>query len=318
MKKLLAGAAIGAGLVALTYCEVSHFMLLSDFRGKYELPKNDPDPVHLKELRKNGFENCGDGEWFEAMAEQCETIMNRNRKAIYAYVIRQPKPSRKWAIVCHGYTSRPHQMSGIARRYYSYGFNIIAPCARAHDKSEHKACTMGWLERLDILDWIHHIVETDPTAQIIMHGISMGAATVMNVSGEAECPDNVKCMIEDCGFSTCWDQFNNVIAETVHFKAPWALAAPRIWYKLRSGWDIKENNPLGQVAKSKVPTLFLHGSQDTFVPFRMRDELYEAASCEKEKCTIEGAEHANSMDIDPEKYHTACKEFIAKYIPLDS
>lgn len=318
MKKLLAGVAIGAGLVALAYCEGSHFMLLSDFRGKYELPKNDPDPVHLKELRKIGFENCGDGEWFEAMAEQCETIMNRNRKAIYAYVIRQPKPSRKWAIVCHGYTSRPHQMSGIARRYYSYGFNIIAPCARAHDKSEHKACTMGWLERLDILDWIHHVVKTDPTAQIIMHGISMGAATVMNVSGEAECPDNVKCMIEDCGFSTCWDQFNNVIAETVHFKAPWALAAPRIWYKLRSGWDIKENNPLGQVAKSKVPTLFLHGSQDTFVPFRMRDELYEVASCEKEKCTIEGAEHANSMDIDPEKYHTACKEFIAKYIPLDS
>ncbi len=317
MKKFLAGTAIAAGLLTLAYCELSHFMLLSDFRGKYELPKNDPDPAHLKELRKNGFKNCGDGEWFEAMAERCETIMNRDNKAIYAYMIRQPKKSNKWAIVCHGYTSRPHQMSSMARQYYSYGFNIIAPCARAHDKSEHKICTMGWLERLDILDWIHHVVKNDPSAQIIMHGISMGAATVMNVTGEAECPDNVKCMIEDCGFSTCWEQFNNVIEQTVHFPAPWALAAPAVWYKLRAGWNIKDNNPIKQVAKSKVPTLFLHGSADTFVPFRMRDELYEAASCEKEKCTIDGAEHANSVDIDPEKYHAACKAFIKKYVPFE-
>ena len=316
MKKLLTGAAVGAGILTLAYCELSHFLLLSDFRGKYELPKNDPDPKRLKEIRKNNFENCGDGEWFEAKAETSECIMNRDNKAIYAYVIRQPKTSNKWAIVCHGYSSRPHQMSSMARRYYSYGFNIIAPCARAHDKSEHKACTMGWLERLDILDWIHHVVNDDPTAQIILHGISMGAATLMNVTGEAECPSNVKCLIEDCGFSSCWEQFNNVVAQTIGFKAPWALAAPEKWYKLRAGWNIKDNNPINQVAKSKVPTLFIHGADDTFVPFRMRDALYEAASCEKERLTIDGAEHANSVDIAPDIYHAACKSFIAKYIAI--
>lgn len=317
MKKLFIGAALGAGALTLAYCELSHFLLLSDFRGKFELPKNDPDSDRLKEIRQNSLDTCSDGEWFDALAEKPEIIMNRDGKAIYAYIIRQEKPSHKWAILAHGYTSRPQQMSSQSRRYYAHEFNIIAPCARAHDKSEHKACTMGWLERLDILDWIHYVVRNDPDAQIALHGISMGAATMMNVTGEEECPDNVKCLVEDCGFSSCWEQFTDVVAQNIHFSAPWALAAPRLWYKLRAGWDIKENNPICQVAKSKVPTLFLHGGNDTFVPFRMRDALFDAAACEKEKITIEGAEHANSVDIDPATYHAACKAFVEKYIPFE-
>lgn len=318
MKKFLTGAAIAAGILTLAYCETAHFMLLSDFRGKYELPKNEPDHVRMKEIRKNGLDTCSDGEWFDALAERPEIIFNRDSKAIYAYVIRQKTDSHKWAILAHGYTSRPQQMSSQARRYFAHGFNIIAPCARAHDKSEHKACTMGWLERLDILDWIHHVVKNDPDAQIALHGISMGAATMMNVTGEAECPDNVKCLVEDCGFSSCWEQFNDVIKQTIKVSAPWTLAAPKLWIKLRAGWDLKDNSPIRQVAKSKVPTLFLHGSNDTFVPFTMRDALYEAASCEKEKFTVEGAGHANSVDIAPDAYHAACKAFVEKYIPFEA
>ena len=317
MKKFLAGAAIGAAALTLAYSELSHFMLFSDFRGKAELPKNDPDPQRLKEIRANGLDSCSDGEWFDAMIGAPSILMNREGKAIYAYVIRQEKKSSKWAILAHGYTSRPHQMAAQSRRYYNHGFNIVTPCARAHDKSEHKACTMGWLERLDILDWIHSIVREDPCAQIALHGISMGAATMMNVTGEAECPEQVKCLVEDCGFSSCWEQFTDVIRQNIGFSAPWALAAPAVWYRIRSGWSIKENNPIQAVARSRVPTLFLHGSADTFVPFRMRDALYEAAVCEKEKVTIEGAEHANSIDVDPITYHAACKAFVEKYIPFE-
>lgn len=315
MKKFLFGACVGAAALTLAYCETAHYLLLSDFRGKHDLPKNEPDPDRLKDIRKNNLDTCSDGEWFDALAGSPVTVFNRDGKAIYGYVIRQEKPSSKWAILAHGYTSRPHQMAPQSRQYFANGFNILTPCARAHDKSEHKFCTMGWLERLDILDWIHHIVKEDPDAQIALHGISMGAVTMMNVTGEAECPDNVKCLVEDCGFTTCLEQFNNVIEQTVRFPAPWALAAPAKWFYLRAGWKVKENNPIDQVAKSKVPTLFLHGSADTFVPFPMRDKLYEAASCEKEKLTIEGAEHANSVDVNPEKYHAACKAFVEKYIP---
>ena len=41
---------------------------------------------------------------------------------------------------------------------------------------------MGWLDRLDIISWINWIIEQDPDAQIVLHGVSMGAATVMMTS----------------------------------------------------------------------------------------------------------------------------------------
>ena len=314
MKKLITAAALTAGVLTLAYCEAAHFFLMSDYRGKYELPKSDPDPARLKEIREHELDTCSDGDWYDAMLPQDTVIMNRDGEPIHAYFVKQPTDSHKWAIMAHGYTSRPHQMAPFGRQYYAHGFNLVSPCARGHDKSEHKAVTMGWLDRLDALDWIHHIVKEDPQAQIALHGISMGAACMMNVTGEAEIPDNVKCLVEDCGFTSCWEQFNEVIRQTIKIPAPWALIAPIKWFQWRSGWNLLDNAPIRQVAKSKIPTLFIHGSSDTFVPFRMQDALYNAASCEKEKLTIEGAEHANSVDTAPETYHAACKAFVEKYI----
>ena len=51
--------------------------------------------------------------------------------------------------------------------------------------------------------------------------------------------------------------------------------------KLRAGYDL-EASAVKQVEKSKTPMLFIHGDADTFVPFEMLDEVYNAAKVEKE------------------------------------
>ena len=65
---------------------------------------------------------------------------------------------------------------------------------------------MGWLDREDILRWIDFILADDPQAEIVVHGISMGAATTMMTAGE-DTPENVKVFIEDCGYTSVWDVF---------------------------------------------------------------------------------------------------------------
>lgn len=65
---------------------------------------------------------------------------------------------------------------------------------------------MGWLDREDILRWIDFILADDPQAKIVIHGISMGAATTMMTAGEST-PDNVKAFVEDCGYTSVWDIF---------------------------------------------------------------------------------------------------------------
>ena len=43
---------------------------------------------------------------------------------------------------------------------------------------------MGWDDRYDIMGWIDYLVSQNPQAQIILYGVSMGGATVMDVAGE--------------------------------------------------------------------------------------------------------------------------------------
>ena len=63
--------------------------------------------------------------------------------------------------------------------------------------------------------------------------------------------------------------------------------------KIRHGYSFTEYSPLEAVKKSKTPTLFIHGSQDTYVPTYMCQELYDAAVCPKDIIHIAGAEHAD-------------------------
>lgn len=221
--------------------------------------------------------------------------------------------SHVYAISCHGFTGDPSQNSIYARRFYEMGYNVLLPYLRGHGKSEHHYSTMGWMDRFDIIDWIDYIIEKDPDAKIILHGASMGAVTVMNATGE-ELPENVICCIEDCGFTSLWEQYSVQMRDMFKFPPEILLNMVNPVVKARLGFDLKDNSPIEQVKKSKTPTLFIHGDKDSVVPFWMNYPLYQSARCEKERLVVEGATHAASGYVYPEIYWDAITKFISKYI----
>jgi len=134
-------------------------------------------------------------------------IFTFNKYGTCLHAISYPNPeSHIYAISCHGFTGDPSQNNIYARRFYEMGYNVILPYLRGHGKSEHNYTTMGWLERKDIIHWINYIINKDSEAKIILHGVSMGAATVMNATGE-NLQKNVVCCIEDCGFTSLYDLY---------------------------------------------------------------------------------------------------------------
>ena len=84
--------------------------------------------------------------------------------------------------------------------------------------------------------------------------------------------------------------------------------------KRRAGYSFQEASSVRQVKKSKTPTLFIHGDADTFVPFFMLDEVYEAAACEKEKLVVHGAQPGESVQLEPQRYWDAVHAFVGKYL----
>ena len=80
------------------------------------------------------------------------------------------------------------------------------------------------------------------------------------------------------------------------------------------GFGFEDCSPLEAVGRSKTPTLFIHGTEDMFVPFWMRDILFDACTAEKDKLDVPDAAHDESCEKHPEIYWPKIDGFIAKYI----
>ncbi len=222
-------------------------------------------------------------------------------------------PSDKYVILIHGIWDN-HESNGIyAKHYLEKGFNCLLPDLRGFGLSEGKYIGYGFDDRLDIKEWISWIIKKDPSSRIILHGMSMGAATTLMTTGE-HLPDNVKGAISDSAYSTLKEQF---AATYKSFKGsfvpiPIALFLSRIIILIRSGYDINDVDCIKAVERSTTPTLFMHGDDDTFIDPHMCNRLYEASHTLKQYCMILGAEHIEGVVKDPKNYWNKVDGFINK------
>ena len=142
----------------------------------------------------------------------------------------------------------------------------------------------------------------------MLYGVSMGAATVMQASNK-DLTNNVVGIIEDCGFTTCWEEFKFVINNTAHLPSFPLLNILGLLTKVFLKLDLKKCDSRKSVAETKLPMLFVHGDADVFVPTKMAYECYEACNTDKQIIIYEGAAHAQSNFRHPEKYENDLLSF---------
>ena len=238
-----------------------------------------------------------------------------DKARLHAYYVKAPIPTSKTAIIVHGYTDNAIRMMMIGYMYNrNLEYNILLPDLRNSGLSDGEAFQMGWLDRKDVMQWMdvaYHIY--GDSTQMVVHGISMGAATTMMVSGEPQ-PDYVKCFVEDCGYTSVWDQFSKELKE--QFGLPkFPLMYTANWLcDWKYGWNFTEASAINQVEKCHLPMLFIHGEKDDYVPTYMVYKLYEAKPQPKEIWTVPNADHATSYKLNKETYTEKVKQFTNKYI----
>ncbi|MCI9345578.1 MAG: alpha/beta hydrolase [Lachnospiraceae bacterium] len=232
------------------------------------------------------------------------------------YFPAQDQQGRQKLVICfHGYTSQGmSDYIGLSDYYQKRGFAMLLPDARAHGASEGEYIGFGCLDRQDALGWVRWAVEElGEETEILLHGTSMGAATLLMLSG-LSLPEQVKGIVSDCGFTSPKEVFTHVLHSMYHLPAfPLIPGADLVNRKL-AGYGMDECNAKREVEKAEVPILFIHGGNDTFVPCSMCDEIYEHCGSKKRKLIIEGAAHAESYYKDMESYEEALTEFIGEVL----
>lgn len=243
------------------------------------------------------------------------TIVDHNGDRMHACYAFADSTTNRTAVIVHGYTDNAIRMFMIGYLYnHSLNYNILLPDLYGHGDSEGDHIQMGYKDRINVLRWMEIANEIfGGKTQMVVHGISMGAATTMEVSGEKQA-DYVKCFVEDCGYTSAWDEFANELKEMYGMPKFPLLYAASFVCDLKYGWSFKDSSPLKQVAKCHLPMLFIHGDNDTFVPTSMVYPLYEAKPEPKELWIVPGATHAMSYRDYPEKYTEKVKNFTDKYI----
>lgn len=222
--------------------------------------------------------------------------------------------TNKTVLIAHGYMGNNEDMFNYARMYHEMGYNVLAPDARGHGESEGEYVGFGWDERKDYLQWINQVIEHNGAdEEIVLFGVSMGGATVMMTSGEA-LPDNVKAIVEDCGYSSVEAELSYQLDDMFGLPAFPIIPVTNLVTKVRAGYFFSEASSVEQLAKNTTPILFIHGDADTFVPFSMLDDVYNATDAPKEKYVVEGAPHAGAYASDPEKYQTTVANFLENHL----
>ena len=265
-------------------------------------------PEDEKELAKDAYPELAS--WVDTLTLRDTSIVDARGLRLNAYYA-PCESSRRTAIIVHGYQGTGLHFLNLAYMYREcLHANIFLPDLSAHGMSEGDVIGMGWFDRLDILEWVKVAEDVfGDSTHIVLHGVSMGAATVMMVSGE-DTPASVKAFVEDCGYTSVWDEFKGELKKGYGLPAFPIMHVTSLLNKIENGWSFREASALEAVKRSTKPMLFIHGDSDDFVPTAMVYPLYEAKKGKKELYLVPGAEHAKAYKKDAEVYTRKVEGFL--------
>lgn len=224
-------------------------------------------------------------------------------ESLNGYIYYAPNNSTKWAVLVHGYMMNGKIMANsLAEMYLDKGYNVLAIDLRGHGKSG-GTISMGYLESLDIWDWLTYInnsknyaIGNRAASQVIVHGISLGGAATLQLwtqkdMGRDLVTQNVIGLIDDSGYysmtsiidymsSTTFGmemlsiitnindkaELNKILKETTSEELLTVIMDIGIDKK---DFELKQNAFAPNRTVSDVPLYVIHGKEDGVVPYSM-------------------------------------------------
>ena len=254
--------------------------------------------------------------WFSKQVFEEFSLYNvEDRLNLKGYLLPADEPSKVFVFCSHGYRNHGKgEFNYMAKFWHDMGYNVFLVDHRAAGLSEGKYVGFGYFEHSDSLKWLNFLIERfGSDIQIILHGVSMGSATVMMMSGDERLPENVRFTVADCGYTSSWNEYK-------HNLDGWGVPAFPLLHcadlacRIKAGYSFKDTDALARVKQARVPILFIHGGADNFVPTYMGKELYDACTSEKDLLIVEGAEHAMSYRTDSAEYEKRVKAFADRFL----
>ena len=335
-------------LVVLTYVLSVYLFVFGPSFSRAEMTEEKIKKYFMTEEFYSQY--LSEKSWFESKNPRHEYVVSHDGLKLAALVLpfdkndsQEIEESLGTVILLHGYHSDPvREFVSLAHFYHNLGYNVIMPYQRSHGESEGEYITFGLKERFDIRDWMFKANELFGSGKpLFVEGISMGCATTVMSLGFDNLPANLRGIIADCGFTSPKAIIMKVLSKdkkiptsSLIFTVGNAMSQSKI------GVDLEEYSTFDAIDFNKtraeqIPILFIHGADDDYVPLYMTSENFmrcvgnfseleggdlgnvvvtpNPQASKYKYVQIEGAQHAISNIINPEKYHSEVRKFLEKY-----
>lgn len=251
-------------------------------------------------------------EWYDSHPSQTWTQKTKDGQTLKAHYFAADQPTNKTVVVVHGYGGSARRMSTYIRMFHNDGYNVLAPDNRGFGDSTGKYIGYGWLDRVDVANWMKQVNQYDPHGELGIFGISMGASTVMYTLPLA--PSNTKFAIADCGYSSINAELSHELHDVFHLPAFPILPIANWYSRFLAGYKFTDGNTTDTLKHNQIPLFIIHGSDDKFVPTKFAYQNYKNdKGKDKEIWIVRGAEHAQSKQIQPAEYQQKMADFASKW-----
>lgn len=307
-----AGAAVtGAGLLSAASYSISKKLM------KLALDREAPEAMSRNREKLKGSKEVAD--YMEALSAGAERLKNSEYEDVTTTSEdglclkghwRTCEDPKRVIVAMHGWRSSWNKDFGaIADFWHDNGCDVLYAEQRGQGESEGDYMGFGLLERYDCRSWVEWVNrKTEGKLPIYLGGVSMGATTVLMAAG-LELPANVRGILADCGFTSPHAIWKHVVENNPHIPYRLHEAAMSDLCRKKIQVSDDEYSTLDAMETCTVPVLFIHGTEDKFVPIEMTYENYKACSAPKQLVVVPGAGHGMSYFMDQGRYESALKTF---------
>ncbi|MCX0370666.1 alpha/beta hydrolase [Clostridium perfringens] len=286
------------------------------FRSTVTRELHDIEKSYTRYVENNLFDEA----LYNSASKEDITLKSFDGLNLTSTLIMNENPTNKFIVLVHGVSICYVGSLKYFDIFYRNGFNVLIVNQRRHGKSEGKYSTYGFYEKYDVNMWIEYLKSRFGNDIILgLHGESMGAGTVMET---IPLNDSIKFVIEDCGYSNFHELIGFQITHEYKNRLVRKILRPSLLFanffmKTKAKFSMKKIVPIDIVASTSLPMMFVHGKEDYFVPWYMAVDLYKAKTKGyKELYLVEGAKHAEALEVNKILYEKKIMTFIEKALSL--
>lgn len=286
------------------------------FKSTVTRELHDIEKSYTRYIENNLFDEA----LYNSASKEDITLKSFDGLNLTSTLIMNENPTNKFIVLVHGVSICYVGSLKYFDIFYKNGFNVLIVNQRRHGKSEGKYSTYGFYEKYDVNMWIEYLKSRFGNDIILgLHGESMGAGTVMET---IPLNDSIKFVIEDCGYSNFHELIGFQITHAYKNRLVRKILRPSLIFanffmKTKAKFSMKKIVPIDIVSSTSLPMMFIHGKEDYFVPWYMAVDLYKAKTKGyKELYLVEGAKHAESLEVNKILYEKKIMTFIEKALSL--